>query len=379
MQNGKHGAFVIASTGEPSIGGGWNNQQLMKDCGLVPYLLHKNHGFRSVMVGLKVDKSYPYLKKYLRGLELDFLSEDSLKARTDYVNAHAAEMDLLILYGAYPAYMPLVEHYKNVRSDGKIYLATDMNIAWADRLPHENPQYKKFLHACDVVAASCRATQKYLSAKWSVPVDLIRNGWYNFYNVNFNHVFNRKENIILTVGRIGTNQKQNHIMLEAFAKVAAELPDWKLKLVGNVEEKFKPYIEKFFAARPELKDRVIFTGLIEDKVALINEYKRAKIFCLASNFEGGTPNVAAEALFSGDFVICSSVDAAGDMTDNGNCGKIFPIGDADALAKLFSEVCRDNDLIGNGSRHAFDYAREQFDMNKIVARLNYLLYGGDGI
>ena len=91
MQNGRRGAFVIASTGDPKIGVGWNNQQLPKDCGLV--------------------------------------------------------------------------HYKQIRPDGKIYLATDMNIVWADRLPHEHPQYKKFLHSCDVVAASCRATQKYPETK----------------------------------------------------------------------------------------------------------------------------------------------------------------------------------------------------------------------
>ena len=377
MQNGRRGAFVIASTGDPSIGGGWNNQQLLKDCGLVPYLLHKNHGFRSCLVGCKVDADYPYLKKYLRGLELEFLREDSLKARIDYIDAHAAEIDLLILYGAYPAYMPIVERYRQIRPDGKIYLATDMNIAWADRLPHEHPQYKKFLHSCDVVAASCRATQKYLSAKWSVPVELIRNGWYNFFGVDFKKVFDRKENVILTVGRIGTNQKQNHVMLEAFAKVADKLPAWTLRLVGGVEESFKPYVEKFFAARPDLKQRVIFVGLIEDKLKLIDEYKRAKIFCLTSNFEGA-PNVAAEALFSGDFTICSSIDAAGDMTDDGRCGKVFPIGNVDALAKIFLDVCRDDKLIADGGRHAFDYAREQFDMNKIVARLNYLLYGGDG-
>ena len=258
------GAYTIAHSKDPNSGGGWNNQQLLKDCGLIPYLLHKNHGFRSVMVGLKVDDNYPYLE-YVRGLELDFLSEDTLQARLAYVDAHAADMDLLILYGAYLDYLPLVERYRSLRPDGKIYLATDMNIAWADRLPHEEPAYKKFLHSCDVISASCRATQKYLAAKWSVPVDLIRNGWYNFFGVKFDKIFTHKENVILTVGRIGTNQKQNHIMLEAFAKVAKDLPDWKLRLVGGVEESFKPYIEKFFADNPELKKRVIFAGLIEDK------------------------------------------------------------------------------------------------------------------
>ena len=366
------GAYTIAHSGTPTTGGGWNNQQLLKDCGLVPYLLHKNHGFRSVLVGQKFDENYPYLEQYVRGLELEFLSEDTLQARLDYVTTHAADMDLLIIYGAYPDNMPLAERYRSVRPDGKIYLATDMNIAWADRLPCAEPSYKKFLESCDVVATSCRATQKYLSTKWSVPVDLIRNGWYNFFNVKFDDV--RKENIILTVGRIGSNQKQNHVLLEAFAAVAEDLPDWRVRLVGSVEEKFKPYVEKFFEAH-DLRGRVTFTGLIEDKAALMDEYKRAKIFCMTSTVEGA-PNVAAEALFGGDYIITSAVDAASDMVDDGRCGTVFPIGDVNALAKIFREVCSNPERLLAGGHHAVEHAKRNFDAEHIVARLHYLLYGG---
>ena len=227
-----------------------------------------------------------------------------------------------------------------------------------------------------VVAASCRATQKYLSAKWSVPVELIRNGWYNFFGVKFGDV--QKENIILTVGRIGTDQKRNEDLLEAFAKVADDLPSWNVRLVGGVEESFKPYVEDFFANHPDLRNRITFTGLIEDKIQLMDEYKRAKIFCLTSRVEGA-PNVAAEALFGGDYMITSIVDAASDLVDNGKCGRIFQIGNVDMLAKTFLAVCNDDKLIAAGGKHAAIYAREQFDANKIVARLNYLLYGGDGI
>lgn len=365
------GAYTITHSGIPVNGGGWNNQQLLKDCGLVLYLLQKNHGFHSVLVGMKVDASYPYLEQYIRELELDFLSEDTLKARLAYVDAHANDIDLLILYGAYPDYIPLVEHYKHVRSDGKIYLATDMNIAWAERLPHEESAYKKFLHSCDVISTSSRTTQKYLSTKWSVPVDLIRNGWYNFFGVKFDDM--HKENIILEVS---SNYKQNNVLLEAFAKVASELPDWNVRLVGDVEENFKSYVEKYFEIHPDLRGRVTFTGAIEDKVLMMDEYKRAKIFCLTSKFEG-VPNVAKVALFSGDYIISAAIEAADEITDEGNCGGLFPIDDVESLKNLLLEVCRDDKLIRDGGRKAQSYAREQFDANKIVARLNYLLYGGD--
>lgn len=368
----QRGAYVIINSG------GWWNQSLLKDCGIIPYMLYKNHGFRAVMVGSgKFDpEKFPYLEKYVRGLEMDFLPENTLQARLAYMNAHAADMDLFICYGAYPDYIPLVEHYKRIRPDGKIYLATDMNISWANRLPHTNAAYKKFIQTCDVVAASCRATQKHLAAKWSVPVELIRNGWYNFPQVSFDNLFERKENIILTVGRIGTDQKRNEDLLNAFAKVANDLPDWSVRLVGNVTESFKPYIEKYFEAHPDLRGRVTFTGLIEDKAALMDEYKRAKIFCLTSTFEGA-PNVAAEALISGDDVITSAVDAASDMTDDNKCGRVFPVGDVNALAKIFREVCPNADLLLKGGKHAVEYARRNFDAEHIVAKLHYLLYGGD--
>lgn len=55
------GVYCMSSTGNPKYGGGWNNQQLRKDCGLVPWLLAKNHGFRAVMVGMKCSTEYPYL------------------------------------------------------------------------------------------------------------------------------------------------------------------------------------------------------------------------------------------------------------------------------------------------------------------------------
>ena len=286
-------------------------------------------------------------------------------------------MDLMICYGAYPQYIPIIDQYKKVRPDGKVYLATDMNISWGSRLTHTNPDYERFIKSCDVVAASCRAAQKYLSAKWRVPVELIRNGWYNFPQVSFSNLFEQKENIILTVARIGIDQKRNEDLLAAFAKVAAELPDWSLRLVGTIDDKFKPYMENFFETHPDLKGRVNFTGLIEDKTELANEFKRAKIFCLTSTFEGGTPNVTAEALFAGDFMIFSSIDAAYEATDDNKCGRVFPIGNVDALANIFREVCPDNDLLLAGGKHAVEYARRNFDAEHIVARLYYLLYGGE--
>lgn len=365
-------ACTINSTGS------WGRAEVTKDCGLIPYLLHKNFNFDTVTVAYNVEKKViEYAEKYTPGMKFESLPEDTIQARINYIKTHAVEIDLLILYGAFPAYIFIADTYKKIRPDGKIYLSSDMNIAWADRIPHDSPSYKNFLDNCDVIAASCRNTQKYLSAKWHVPVNLIRNPFYNFDKISFDNLFTEKENIILTVGRIGNFEKANHIMLEAFAKCADNLPSWKMRLVGGVDEKFKPYIKNFFERNPKLKEKIIFVGLVDNRAKLMEEYKRAKIFCITSPKEGGTPNVAGEALFSGCYMITSAIDGRDDMTDSGQCGKIFPVGNIDALSKIFLEVCNDENLLLQGGKHAADYAREQFDADHVVARLHYLLYGGE--
>lgn len=366
------GAYCIASKDNPDEGGGWNNQQLMKGIGLTMWLLAKNHGFRSVMVGNKCSENYPYLSQ-MPELELEFLPKKRLMERLIYIDANAAGIDLLVCYGAYPHYVPIVEFYKQVRPDGKVYLASDMNTRWAKKIPHEHPLYKKFLERCDLISVTNTTVQKYLQKNWQVPAELIRNGFYNFTGKSFDDV--QKENIILTVGRIGTRQKQNQILLEAFAAVADKLPDWTLRLVGEISEEFKSYIQAYFLSQPKLRGRVIFTGLIEDKAKLLEEYKRAKIFCLTSKFEG-TPNAATEALISGCYVITSEIDAANDIIDKGRCGKVFPIGDSARLSKLLKEICRDEKLLLKGGQHAAAYARAEFDAEKITAKLYEKLYGG---
>ena len=359
---------------------GLENQHLLKDLGIIPYLLQKNHDFNSVLVGYNNSiPSYPYLEKYVRGLQMNFLEDNSVESRLRYIQSHYEDMDLFILYGAYPRYLPIVDYYRSLRPDGKIYLATDMNINWADAISHNYDQsiWLKFLNQCDVIGASCRKIQRYLNMKWKVPVDLIRNGYFNAANINYDNLFAQKENIILTVGRIGTDQKNNQMLLGAFAKCYENISSWRLKFVGNITSKFYDYIENYFDLYPHLKSRVEFTGLIEDKILLAEEFKKAKIFILTSTFEGGTPNVISEALYSGDYIITTDIDGASDATDEGRCGVTVPLNDINFLSDTLRLICNNQNQILIGGVHAFKYAREYFDAEKIVARLYYLLYGNE--
>lgn len=163
--------------------------------------------------------------------------------------------------------------------------------------------------------------------------------------------------------------------------VSDQLPSWKVKLIGSIEESFKPYIEDFFMRNPDLKDKIIFTGKITDKNILENEYKKAKIFILTSLVEGGTPNVWAEAARNGCYIICSNIDAADEATNFERCGKIFEINNITQLSKILLDVCNDESYFARGCYDIQEYQEMFFDYEKIIYKLAHLLNmsTGEGI
>lgn len=89
-------------------------------------------------------------------------------------------------------------------------------------------------------------------------------------------------------------KKANGVLLEAFAVCAERLKEWKVRLVGDIEPEFETYIKEYFDRFPDLWDRIIFTGKIQDKQLLDKEYRKVKIFALAS-VSKGFPIVFIEA------------------------------------------------------------------------------------
>ena len=70
--------------------------------------------------------------------------------------------------------------------------------------------------------------------------------------------------------------------------------------------------------------------------------------------------------------------ASADMVDDGACGEIFPIDDEAALTALLLRLLGDSSRIRRGGERSVRYGRETFDFTKIIQRLYYLLWEGDG-
>ncbi len=103
----------------------------------------------------------------------------------------------------------------------------------------------------------------------------------------------KKENIILTVGRLITS-KHHDRMIRIFSKLNA--PDWKLIIVGgnalkqNNFKHLKSLIEKL-----NMQDRIILAG---EQKNVEDYYLKSKVFVFTSTIEG-FPNVIGEALSAG--------------------------------------------------------------------------------
>jgi glycosyltransferase involved in cell wall biosynthesis len=135
--------------------------------------------------------------------------------------------------------------------------------------------------------------------------------------------------------------KRVDTLIDAFAKIAAERPDWDLLIVGGgpLEAELKSRVPAALHAR------VAWTGFIDDPYELAALYTCGEVFILPSSYEPWAV-VVGEAAAAGLAIIASQVvGAAGELCRDGVNGRAFPPGDIDALANALLEMSADDDRL----------------------------------
>lgn len=353
------------------------NVQLMKDRIVIPYVCYRHFGSSMVILTQK-NGEYPYLD-YFEGITLHFLpcSEEltHMQAAIQYVVENCMDIDLLFLFGPRLEYIELAHAYKTLNPNGIIYLKLDANAGWVNALPLADEKYAEFLKIVDIISCEARRLQSFIYNKWRRRIEYIPNGIYNsFYPAMSECRYDEKENIILTVGRIGSAQKNSHILVYAFAMSYPYFKEnWELIMVGSVTPEFQQFFSEFSREFPEIAQHICLTGQINDREQLCNYYKKAKIFALTSHMEGGCPNVFAEAAGFGCTVITTNIDAAPDVTDCGRVGRVVnTLLDIPAYARALSELCADQGFLEYNFYEIRKYVREYFDYDRIAERLHML-------
>lgn len=144
----------------------------------------------------------------------------------------------------------------------------------------------------------------------------------------------RTGSTVSAVGRL-TGQKQFHLLIDAFAMIAAEFPSWNLVIWG--EGAARPQLEQQ-RSRLGLDHRIALPGLTEKPGQWI---ETADVFVLSSAYEGW-PNVIVEAMAAQLPVAAFVCDhGVADMIEESVTGLLVPQGNVSALAKALARLLGD--------------------------------------
>lgn len=163
--------------------------------------------------------------------------------------------------------------------------------------------------------------------------------------------------IVLAVGRL-TRIKGFDRLLKSWRPVEKKHPDWKLRIVGDGEDKDALKEE---ADRLDLKN-VEFTGQVKN----VDEYYKNADFLVLTSRNEGFPMVVLEAMGHGLPVVAFACKAGvSETVADGFNGYLVPEGNIKALAGHMDKLISDGDKCHTMSQNAMLTA-ELFSLNKIL-------------
>ena len=342
------------------------NVNLKQDPGMIPAFLARNHGYESWLVGYQMEESYPYAAM-IPEVKLVFIANRGNVERdyVDFLSEQAEHIDILMLFGLHEQRsISLANVYRQRNPHGKVYFKLDADAHIFEL--HVSDAYF-FAARAGFISVESREICTRLNQEWPIQVGYVPDG-VDFPADEPAVSFEQKQNIILTVARLGTEQKATDVLLTAVQEAHQQLPGWRVRLVGSVAEAFRSYIESYFSRYPEMRDCVEFVGEIVDNAKLAAEYQRAKIFCLPSRWES-FGIVSAEAGKYGCYVVATDLSAQRDIVDGGQYGTLVPVDDAAALAAALVAVAQDEGRLRRVCAEFPAHIRERFSYQRIAAQL----------
>lgn len=355
---------------------------LTKDVGLVPYYLAKIYNLKAEIVFTNKEKEE--LPKNFRNIELTelpYINLNRILKKFDkfkifenwnflkYLYKNSKNIDILLLFHFNKKKIPIVLLYKLLNKNGKIYMKMDIEINTIQSKNQKNffkKYYGKIL-AKNIDVFSCETKECYNKIKnsgfWRNDISskllYIPNGVDEEKIKEFD--YKKKENIIITVGRLGTYQKNTEMLLKSLENL--DLREWKILLIGPYTQEFeKKYLE--FIKNDEIKkNKIILIGNIEEREKLYEIYAKSKCFVLTSRYES-FGIVLVEASRFGNYIITTKVGGAEDIIKNKKIGEIIESEDSQDLKKKLKKIIEEERKLE--PRIVIECCKENFIWEKIL-------------
>ena len=366
---------------------------LIKDNGMIPAVLSRLGLYDSYYVSYIPEDTEDEYVKYVKACGLKLIHVDhifteneqftwhspTLRVQSDmmkFIWKNASKMNVLNLYFVKTSILYALL-YKLLNPKGKCYVKADVNI---EDLADPNTFTGKIKTAInrwylnlipDLVSVESQKALHVFQERYKLSdkkLKYIPNGVDDSFLSKIKlREYSEKENIILTVARFGTKQKNTPFLLRVCTLLKGRLNGWKFIAIGLIDPTFIHDLEEFYKNNPDMKDVIEFVGPINDRYKLFEYYNKAKIFCLTSTHESfGISYV--EALSMGCYIVSTPVVPLTDFiySKEGSCG--IACESEKQMADAISNIIENEDILRQAYPSIIQHSK-QFYLNTIYSKL----------
>lgn len=177
-----------------------------------------------------------------------------------------------------------------------------------------------------------------------------------------------KKNRIISVARLFP-QKNQEMMIRAFAMIANEYPEWELVVYGEgpLRDKLEDLVSSL-----NLEGKVLLPGRTDH---VIEELQKSKIFCLSSDYEGMS-NSMIEAICVGLPIVSTKVSGTDELIQDGVNGLLVDVGNEKGLKDALENLIENETLMklmGEANRKKASLFQIAFIVNEWVTLIKRVL------
>lgn len=358
---------------------------LHKALGQIPLYLAREHGWACEFAFVQAEDEpliYPTdYTDYVMVRRLAVTASRQLKLATilAHVVRRARLTDVLLLYHFTPETLLYATAYKAMNPNGITLLKLDMDRRGLAAF--ESPQSLKqrglvrLLKSAplDIVTIETQRMLRSLAPQFrrmKINLKYLPVGFAGHEIIDIDRMLAAKENIILTVGRLGIPQKNNQLLLDAMIDLGPEkLANWSVVMAGTRTPQFEEIIASFRRENPKLAERLVVHDFIADREALYDLYRRARVYCLTSHWESFA-TVLAEASFFGCYPVSTDVGAAYDLTQGGRYGTLLREGDRTLLSGALHRIIDGEIDTSDAGKRLHDRVLNSFTWSHVADRVS---------
>lgn len=347
-----------------------NFMELGKDVILLPYYLGRALGYHTEIccgyadeLRIQVCQAEKENLKFVR-CNLTYNSYQRILVYLKYLFQNSSRIDLLMCFHWRLETFVAILWYSFLNKKGRIYIKLDTSagIEWdlsyrncisriVRKLLYNRCLKKVNLFSCETSLAyknlcSNKDFGELLKTKLVMMPNSFDEPLFKELGIKEKY-YPQKENLMITVGRLGTHQKNTEMLLDALADV--NLNGWTFYFIGPVEKSFQNVIDDFFSQHPEKRKCVKFVGPLYDKKKLWEYYNRSRVFVLTSRWEG-SPLIFPEAKRFRNYIVSTNVGGAEDVMEKGKYGILVNQEDVPQLENILVQIVnneRDIDVYQN--------------------------------